>query len=89
MRQYLGNQTLPDVFCNVTQGGSNRLAFSTLDLLKLNQRINESLSEVFLLSDQYVSKFKWTTLKIFIGLFWEPLRLLGHGLAHSIKPVKH
>ena len=46
----LGGRPLPDMFCNVT--GDARLAFTTLDLLKLNQRINDSLSEIFLLSDQ-------------------------------------
>ena len=49
-RASLSGRQLPDVFCNVT--GSARLAFTTLDLLKLNQRVNESLSEIFLLSDQ-------------------------------------
>ena len=36
--------------CNVT--GSTRLAFTTLHPLKLNQRINESVAEICLLSDQ-------------------------------------
>lgn len=49
-RTSLSGRQLPDIFCNVTGGA--RLAFTTLDLLKLNQRINESLSEIFLLSDQ-------------------------------------
>lgn len=48
----LAGRTLPDIFCNVT--GTARLVFTTLDLLKLNQRVNESLNEIFLLSDQYL-----------------------------------
>lgn len=49
-RASLASRQLPGIFCNVT--GSARLAFTTLDLLKLNQRIGGSLAEVFLLSDQ-------------------------------------
>lgn len=45
---------MPDVFCSVT--GTARLVFTTLDLLKLNERVNESLGEIFLLSDQYCAQ---------------------------------
>lgn len=46
----LSGRPFPDIFCNVS--GTNVLAFSTLDLLKLNERVNESFAEIFLMSDQ-------------------------------------
>ena len=49
-QKQLGGRPLPEAFCNIT--GTTRLFFTTLDLLKLNERINESLNEIYLLSDQ-------------------------------------
>ncbi|KAI9139759.1 DNA mismatch repair protein Msh4 [Paraphysoderma sedebokerense] len=49
-----GEKRLPLIFCNVVKKGKN-LWFSSLDLMKYNDRLNESLMEVFLMSDRTIS----------------------------------
>ncbi|RKO98133.1 hypothetical protein CAUPRSCDRAFT_1605, partial [Caulochytrium protostelioides] len=44
---------LPDEFINCVQKGK-QLTFTTLELLSLNNRLNESLTEVYLLSDSLI-----------------------------------
>lgn len=44
----------PQVFVNLSQRRSG-YHFSTLDLLKLNDRVNESVESIVKMSDEYVS----------------------------------
>ncbi|KAG0332982.1 MutS protein msh4, partial [Podila humilis] len=51
----LEDQPLPLVFVNVVKKGKN-LSFTTLDLIKKNAKIEDSLTEVYLMSDAIVKE---------------------------------
>jgi DNA mismatch repair protein MSH4 len=48
---------LPSLFINA-QRNKKSVTFTTLDLLKLNERIKESATEITLMSDEYVFAYK-------------------------------
>ncbi|CAH1761398.1 12428_t:CDS:10 [Entrophospora sp. SA101] len=50
--EHLGDRQLPLVFINVSKK-KNLLTFTTLELIKKNTKINESLTEVYLMSDKF------------------------------------
>ncbi|KAF9131365.1 MutS protein msh4 [Mortierella sp. 14UC] len=52
--EQLGGNEVPLVFINVVKK-SKSLAFTTLELVKKNAKINDSLTEVYLMSDKIVS----------------------------------
>nr|CAG8550831.1 3178_t:CDS:10 [Entrophospora candida] len=51
--EHLGDRQLPLVFINVSKK-KNLLTFTTLELIKKNTKINESLTEVYLMSDKII-----------------------------------
>ena len=48
----LGDRSLPLEFINVVKKKKNKVLLTSLKLMSLNERINESLTEVYLMSDK-------------------------------------
>lgn len=46
---------LPSIFCDVNTK-KNHITFTTEDLMRLNNRINQAVEEIYLQSDQIISK---------------------------------
>ncbi|KAH7049847.1 DNA mismatch repair protein Msh4 [Linnemannia elongata] len=65
----LGGNEMPLVFINVVKKGKS-LTFTTLELVKKNAKINDSLTEVYLMSDKIVSDLS-SNIRVEIGALYK------------------